>query len=99
MRAFRAADLQRKPADVQKAALKAPVFLTYHDKPRFVMLTIEDYARLGGVTTVVSPEGLPDSVAERLQALADEHPEVELELEGGLATLLDDEEVAGGPHP
>jgi hypothetical protein len=98
MVAFTAAELQRRAADVQKAALREPVFLTYHEKPRFVMLSMEDYARLGGVSIVASPEGLPESVAQRLQELADMHPHAELEVSGGLADTLM-EEGSRGPHP
>jgi PHD/YefM family antitoxin component YafN of YafNO toxin-antitoxin module len=85
MVSFTAADLQRKAADVQKAAMRSPVYLTYHDKPRFVLLSVEDFAALSGITIKTTPESLPESVVERLQVLADQNEPIELELEGGLA--------------
>jgi hypothetical protein len=89
MPTFTAAEIQRKSSEIQRAATREPVFLTYHEKPRFVMLSIEDFVRLGGVSVVARPENLPDSVASRLQALADAHEDVELELAGGLAEQLE----------
>lgn len=43
---FAASDLQRNPAEIQKAALMGPVFLTYHDKPRYVMMSLDEFVRL-----------------------------------------------------
>ncbi|QUS42038.1 hypothetical protein RPMA_26835 [Tardiphaga alba] len=55
MRIFRSSDLQRNMADVQRAAMLEPVVLSYHEKPRFVLMTIEDYARLGGIMDTDRP--------------------------------------------
>jgi PHD/YefM family antitoxin component YafN of YafNO toxin-antitoxin module len=99
MLAFKASDLQRQSADLQKAALKAPVFLTYHEKPRFVMLSVEDFAKLGGVRREVSLEGLPDAVVSRLRTLAEKYAPAQVELSGGLAELLVEPETASGPTP
>lgn len=85
MQVFPAADLQRNSSEIQKAALRQPVFLTYHEKPRYVMLSLEDYVRLGGVRLVASPDAIPDSVAERIRAIADAHPDEQYQLIGGLA--------------
>lgn len=97
MRTFPAAELQRNAAEVQRAAMMAPVALSYHDKPRFVMMTLEDYARLTGAKLRAYPEGLPDSVVERLQAIADEHPNEEPELLGDLEGVLGSGGFVG-PH-
>ena len=59
MLVFPAADLQRKPSDIQKAALRGPVFLTYHDKPRYVMMSLEDFVKMRGVKIVAGPETVP----------------------------------------
>jgi prevent-host-death family protein len=96
MLAFAATDLQRKSNEVQQAASKAPVFLTFHDKPKFVILSVEDFARLGGLKVVAAPEGLPDSVVERLRALAETYPAADVEFAGGLAGLMDEDESASG---
>ncbi|RYG87799.1 MAG: hypothetical protein EON58_20440, partial [Alphaproteobacteria bacterium] len=82
MTIFTAADLQRRPADLQRAALREPTFLTYHEKLRYVFLSVEDYVRLGGVTVEVPPHGLPDSVLRRLGDLATRHDVLEFEGEG-----------------
>ncbi|WP_176762766.1 hypothetical protein [Pelagibacterium luteolum] len=49
------------------------------------MLSVEDFAALGGITIKITPESLPESVVERLQVLADQNEPIELEFEGGLA--------------
>lgn len=98
MKVFAAADLQRNSAEIQKAALQQPVFLTYHEKPRYVMLSLEDYVRLGGVYLVASPEAIPDSVAERIQAIADTFPDEPYALTGGLAEQLGDKDGHRGPN-
>jgi len=99
MLTFGTTDLQRRTADVQKAALKSPVLLTYHDKPRFIMMTVEEYARRPGVDLVAGPESLPDSAVARLQAIAEAHPDAECVVAGGLAALLDEETERGSLAP
>lgn len=89
MLTFGTSDLQRKTAEVQRSALDKPVMLTYHGKPRLVMMSIEEYVRRPGVSLVAGPEALPDSAIERLQALAEAHPEAECVVAGGLASLQD----------
>ena len=59
MRIFSAADLQRNPSEVQKAAIKEPVFLSYHNKPRYVMMSLEDFVCLQGARIVAGPERFP----------------------------------------
>jgi hypothetical protein len=61
---------------------------TYHDKPRYVMMSVEDFVRLRGVRLIADPAGLPDSVVARLRELADAFPDEEAELAGGLADLI-----------
>ena|ERR1700730_8049060 len=95
MRVFASSDLQRNPAEIQKAALMEPVFLSYHDKPRYVMMSLEEYVRLKGATIVAAPE----SVLARIREIADSDPEIEHEIGGGLAALLDQPETSGGFKP
>jgi hypothetical protein len=99
MRVFASSDLQRNPAEIQKAALMGPVFLSYHDKPRYVMMSLEEYVRLKGATIVATPESFPESVLARIREIADSHPEIEHEIGGGLAALLDHPETSGGVRP
>jgi hypothetical protein len=99
MRIFASSDLQRNPAEIQKAALTEPVFLSYHDKPRYVMMSLEEYVRLKGATIVATPESFPESVLARIRDIADSHPEIEHEIGGGLAALLDQPEGSGGFRP
>jgi len=99
MRIFPAADLQRNPSEVQRAALKEPVFLSYHDKPRYVMMSLEDFVRMQGAKIVAGPEAFPESVMQRIRELEDAYPDVKPVMAGGLADLLDDEGDAGGFNP
>jgi len=96
MRIFPASDLQRNPAEIQKAALEAPVFLSYHEKPRYVMMSLEEFVRLRGATILAGPEAFPDSVMARIRQLEEMHPNAVPELAGGLAALIADEVESGG---
>jgi hypothetical protein len=99
MRVFPSSDLQRNPAEIQKAALMEPVFLSYHDKPRYVMMSLEEYVRLKGATIVASPDSFPKSVLARIRQIAESHPDIEVEIGGGLADLLEPENAGGlGPR-
>ena len=46
MKEFPAADLNRSPADLFEAATIAPVAITKHRKPRFVVMSMERYTTL-----------------------------------------------------
>ena len=45
---FPAADLARRTGDVLDAASRAPVAITKHRKPRFVLMSLERYEALTG---------------------------------------------------
>lgn len=45
---FSVADLARKTGDILDAASRAPVAITMHRKPRFVLISLERYAALTG---------------------------------------------------
>lgn len=75
-----------------------PVFLSYHDKPRYVMMSLEEYVRLKGATVVATPDSFPDSVLARIREIAESHPDIEVEIGGGLADLLEPDN-AGGFRP
>ena len=46
MRAFSTHDLNKQVGEVTDAATKAPVVITRHRKPRFVMMSYEHYQRV-----------------------------------------------------
>jgi prevent-host-death family protein len=46
MRAFSTNDLNKQVGEVTDAAAKAPVLITRHSKPRYVMMSVEHYERL-----------------------------------------------------
>ena len=55
MKQFAAADINRSPADIFEAATVAPVAITKHRKPRFVVMSMERYETLtAGRTTQVA---------------------------------------------
>lgn len=47
MKTFSTVDLNKHVGDVTEAALKEPVFITRRNKPKFVLMTVEDYERGG----------------------------------------------------
>jgi len=46
MKVYSALDLQQRTGDIQRAAVSEPVIVTNHGRPRLVIVTIEEYARL-----------------------------------------------------
>jgi prevent-host-death family protein len=48
MQTFRAQDMQRQAAVMQEAAMVEPVIITYHDRPRLVLMSMREYDRLRG---------------------------------------------------
>lgn len=61
MQIFTAAELQRNASELQRSAIKAPVLITHHDAPRFVLMTVEDYLELGGRDPLlVTPDSSQD---------------------------------------
>lgn len=48
-----AAEFNQRPSQVKRAAAKAPVIITEHNRPSFVLLTYGEYERLQG-----APENL-----------------------------------------
>ena len=69
MQTFRAQDMQRQASVLQEAAMVEPVIITYHDRPRLVLMSMQEYDRLRGRGAGGEAE-LPAKVAERIEALA-----------------------------
>jgi hypothetical protein len=69
MPSFAASDLQRNTAEIQKAALMEPVFLTYHDKPRYVMMSLDEFVRIQGKDIAGHLAAYPAAVAAHIREL------------------------------
>jgi prevent-host-death family protein len=62
--------MQRHAAILQEAAMAEPVIITYHDRPRLVLMSMQEYDRLRGRGAGGEIE-LPSNVAERVETLAE----------------------------
>jgi PHD/YefM family antitoxin component YafN of YafNO toxin-antitoxin module len=70
MNTFSSLDMQQRTGEVQSAALREPIALTFHGRPRNVMMSVEEFARLkiaagepvpaGLQRRAVTQRGLPD---------------------------------------
>jgi prevent-host-death family protein len=67
---FQSQDMQKQASALQEAAMREPVLITYHDRPRLVLMSMEEYDRLRGRkgrnTAVAS---LSDEAAGRIASL------------------------------
>src|SRR5580698_6492112 len=70
MQSFAASDLQRNSAEIQKAALMGLVFLTYHDKPRYVMMSLDAFVQLQGKNVTRHLAAYPAPIATYLRGQA-----------------------------
>jgi PHD/YefM family antitoxin component YafN of YafNO toxin-antitoxin module len=86
---FRAQDMQRQASILQEAAMIEPVIITYHDRPRLVLMSMQEYDRLRGRGTAGETE-LPENDADRIETLA--HV-------GDTSSESDAFEPAHGAHP
>ena len=48
MQTSRAQDMQRQASVRKEAVLAEPVIITYHDRPRLVLMSMQEYDRLRG---------------------------------------------------
>ena len=65
MKSFSTGDLSRKIGDVTHAASQAPVTITQHNKPRYVMMSVETFRRLDP-RRVYSVDNTPPEIADWL---------------------------------
>ena len=66
MREFTTADLNKQVGEVTGAAIRSPVTITRHRKPRFVMMSFEHYQHItqtGDPRRVYSAGETPDDIA------------------------------------
>jgi len=71
MSTYSTTDLSRKAGDIIADALRHPVTITQRNKPRLVLLSIEDYRRLterADTRAVGTLEKIPDTLLEEIEA-------------------------------
>ena len=67
MRSVTAFEFQRNIAQVQDLALKEPVSITHHGRPRTVLMSIDEYNRLKSRDKQSSPiEELPEDLVSQI---------------------------------
>ena len=76
---YSTSDLSRRSGDIIAAALRRPVTILQRNKPRLVLLSIEDYQRLkaradtrAAGTLNTMPDALFDQLVEAVHAYEDE---------------------------
>jgi prevent-host-death family protein len=62
-RVFSTADLSRKVGDVTHAASEAPVTITHHNKPRYVLMSIAEFERMNPQRAYAVDE-IPEEILE-----------------------------------
>jgi prevent-host-death family protein len=77
---FKAADLTRHTSELFEAAIRSPVAITKHRKPKFVLMSMDQYRQLahGATQQAHMVEELPDD----LKALLVEGLERDLDQDG-----------------
>jgi prevent-host-death family protein len=74
MAEYSTSDLSRKSGDIIAAALRKPVTITQRNKPRLVLLSIEDYRALmarADMRTTGRLETMPDDLFEGMKQAID----------------------------
>ncbi|MFK4259341.1 type II toxin-antitoxin system prevent-host-death family antitoxin [Agrobacterium tumefaciens] len=75
---YTTSDLSRKSGDIIAEALRHPVTITQRNKPRLVLLNIEDYDRLmrqSDARSAVTMESMPDELFGEFEAAVDAYAE------------------------
>lgn len=76
MKQFAAGELTRNTGDLFEAATVAPVAITKHRKPRFVMMSMERFEALTtgkGSQVALDVSGMPDELGELLDKGLKDH--------------------------
>lgn len=76
MKEFRAADLTRNTGDLFEAATVAPVAITKHRKPRFVIMSMERYEAMTkghALQVAVDVADMPDDLGTLLDKGLQDH--------------------------
>lgn len=77
---YSTSDLSRKSGDIIAEALRHPVTITQRNKPRLVLLNINDYERLmrqADARTVGTLETMPRELFEEFEAAVDGYAETD----------------------
>jgi prevent-host-death family protein len=76
---YSTSDLSRRSGDIIAEAMRHPVMITQRNKPRLVLLNVEDYERLRGRadtrkvgTLETMPDALLDEFEHSVEAYSDE---------------------------
>lgn len=74
MKSFSTVDLNKHVGDVTEAAIRAPVYITRRKKPKFVLMTVEDYERGGFEDSrrAFLAKDMPDDLQEIFMPAMDE---------------------------
>lgn len=75
---YSTSDLSRKSGDIIAEALRHPVTITQRNKPRLVLLNIEDYERLmrqSDARSVGTLHTMPDELFAEFEASVDQYAE------------------------
>lgn len=73
---FTTSDLSRKSGDIIAEAMRQPVTITQRNKPRLVLLNVEDYERLREYADhrqAYSLETMPDDVFEAMKQAVEDY--------------------------
>jgi len=71
MREFSTADLNKQVGEVTDAASKGPVVITRHNRPRFVLMSVEHFERLRGAADPRRAYGPGETPADVAAMFAD----------------------------
>lgn len=72
MRKYSSLDLQQRTGEIQAAALRDPVALTFHGRPRTIMLAVDEFCRLKDIASEPVPSELRQAAPEVLGPLSDD---------------------------
>jgi prevent-host-death family protein len=78
MREFTTADLNKHVGNITDAAMREPVVITHHRRPRFVLMSIDEFNKLskdrpGDARTAFTLETMPPDIENGILALADQY--------------------------
>lgn len=76
MNTYSTSDLSRKAGDIIADAMRHPVTITQRNKPRLVLLSIEDYRRLterADTRTAGTLESMPDDLFQDMKTELDRY--------------------------
>lgn len=77
---FTTSDLSRKSGDIIAEAMRHPVTITQRNKPRFVLLNVEDYERLREYADhrqVLTPETIDEELMAKIEAAVEAYAKSE----------------------